>query len=47
MMGLLGTCNSHYVVLGVRAIDFLVLKFNIPGGQDAHSTDESGGLFKS
>ena len=36
---------SHYVVLGVRAIDFLVLKFNISGGQDAHSTDESGGLF--
>jgi len=36
---------SHYVVLGVRAIDFLVLNFNISGGQDAHSTDESGGFF--
>ncbi|MEG3903938.1 hypothetical protein QT987_18365 [Microcoleus sp. SVA1B4] len=33
---------SRYVVLGVRAIDFLVLKFNIVGGQDAHSRDKSG-----
>ncbi|PSB29381.1 hypothetical protein C7B69_09315 [filamentous cyanobacterium Phorm 46] len=43
----LRTCNSLYVVLGDRAIDFLVLKFNIPRGQDAHSTDESGGWFNS